>query len=306
MPENAQSPIPPASHGDSDEIGLLDLLLVVAENLKLLIAGPLLMGLVALGVAFAMPRTYESTALLSTEKSNASFNSAMSADKPNASFNPALIASLATSAAVLDAVAPAAGLAPGLSAEQMRQALAARLKASVGRQDKLVTLTAQAPTAEGAQRLAQAVLEEVFVRSKPRSAERTQLERLLQSEGASLATSQQLEQTLAQQMASGAAPTGAAQIYTQLMAANSLKQQTMLELQVKLNGLTDADLVQPPTLPETPIKPKKSLIAVLAALATGFVLLLFVFVRQAWRQAAAGGESADKLQRIRRALGLKP
>lgn len=293
MPENAQPSFSPASHDDNDEIGLLDLLLVVAENLKLLIAGPLLMGLVALGVAFALPRTYESTALLS-------------ADKPNASFNPALIASLATSAAVLDAVAPAAGLAPGLSAEQMRKALAARLKASVGRQDKLVVLTVQAPTAEGAQRLAQAVLEEVFVRSKPRSAERTQLERLLQSEGDSLATSQQLEQTLAQQMASGAAPTGAAQIYTQLMAANSLKQQTMLELQVKLNGLTDADLVQPPTLPETPIKPKKSLIAVLAALATGFVLLLFVFVRQAWRQAAAGGDSADKLQRIRRALGLKP
>jgi len=288
-----------------DEISLLDLLLVVVENLKLLIAGPVLVGLVALGVAFALPRTYESTALLSAQMPGASFSS-NTANQPDASFYPALIASLATSAAVLDAVAPAAGLAPGLSAEEMRKALAARLKSSVGRQDKLVTLTAQAPTAEGAQRLAQAVLEEVFVRSKPRSAERAQLERLLQSEEASLASSQQLEQTLAQQMATGAAPTGGAQIYTQLMAANSLKQQSILALRVKLNGLSDADLVQPPTLAETPIKPKKSLIAVLAALATGFVLLLFVFVRQAWRQAAASSESADKLQRIRRALCLKP
>ena len=60
--------------------------------------------------------------------------------------------------------------------------------------------------------------------------------------------------------------------------------------------------------PERKSKPKKALIAVVATLATGFALLLLVFVRQALRKASADGESAGKLQdlrqHLRRAVGL--
>ncbi len=41
--------------------GLLDLLLVVAENARLLIFGPLLAGLAALGIAFIIPPTFTAT-----------------------------------------------------------------------------------------------------------------------------------------------------------------------------------------------------------------------------------------------------
>jgi len=44
-----------------DEISLLDLLLVVAENARLLIFGPLLAGLAALGIAFVIPPTFTAT-----------------------------------------------------------------------------------------------------------------------------------------------------------------------------------------------------------------------------------------------------
>jgi len=44
-----------------DEISLLDLLLVVAENARLLIFGPLLAGLAALGIAFIIPPTFTAT-----------------------------------------------------------------------------------------------------------------------------------------------------------------------------------------------------------------------------------------------------
>ncbi len=44
-----------------DEISLLDLLLVVAENARLLVFGPLLAGLAALGIAFVIPPTYTAT-----------------------------------------------------------------------------------------------------------------------------------------------------------------------------------------------------------------------------------------------------
>lgn len=62
--------------------------------------------------------------------------------------------------------------------------------------------------------------------------------------------------------------------------------------------------------PERESKPQKALIAVLATLATGFALLLFVFVRQALRNAAQDDESAQKLQPLReawaQALGRHP
>ena len=51
--------------------------------------------------------------------------------------------------------------------------------------------------------------------------------------------------------------------------------------------------------PELKSKPKKALIAVLATLATGFALLLFVFMRQALRNSGQRAESADKLHKIK-------
>ncbi len=62
--------------------------------------------------------------------------------------------------------------------------------------------------------------------------------------------------------------------------------------------------------PEKKSKPKKALIAMLATLGSGFALLLFVFVRQALRNAGQSPESAEKIGRIkasfRRAFGLRP
>jgi uncharacterized protein involved in exopolysaccharide biosynthesis len=47
--------------------------------------------------------------------------------------------------------------------------------------------------------------------------------------------------------------------------------------------------------PELKSKPKKALIAIIATLAAGFALLLFVFIRQAMRNAKQDPESAQKL-----------
>lgn len=64
------------------------------------------------------------------------------------------------------------------------------------------------------------------------------------------------------------------------------------------------DAAQPP---ERKSKPQKALIAIIATLASGFALLLFVFVRQALRNGARDEETASKLAQIktswRRALG---
>ncbi|WP_089963933.1 Wzz/FepE/Etk N-terminal domain-containing protein [Limnohabitans sp. 2KL-3] len=64
------------------------------------------------------------------------------------------------------------------------------------------------------------------------------------------------------------------------------------------------DAAQPPELKS---KPQKALIAIIATLATGFALLLFVFIRQALRNAGQDSEYAQKIQALqaswRKAIG---
>jgi uncharacterized protein involved in exopolysaccharide biosynthesis len=85
------------------------------------------------------------------------------------------------------------------------------------------------------------------------------------------------------------------------------RQFEMAKLDESREGAT-IQVIDPATAPELMAKPKKALIAVLATLATGFLLLLWVFVRQALSNAAQDTESAQKLAGIRvafrRAFGL--
>ena len=79
----------------------------------------------------------------------------------------------------------------------------------------------------------------------------------------------------------------------------------VLSIPRALQGLSRDVVIQPPTLPTIAVAPKKSLIAVLAALASGFVLLLWVFVRRAWQTSAQDPQSGEKQARLRAALGFK-
>ena len=58
-------------------------------------------------------------------------------------------------------------------------------------------------------------------------------------------------------------------------------------------------VVDPAQAPEKKSKPKKAMIALMTTLATGFALLLFSFIRQAWRNAAANPETAAKMAALR-------
>jgi uncharacterized protein involved in exopolysaccharide biosynthesis len=51
---------------DDYEISILDILVVLAEDLRLIVLVPLIVGLIALGVTFVIPKTYQSTAILQT------------------------------------------------------------------------------------------------------------------------------------------------------------------------------------------------------------------------------------------------
>jgi len=57
--------------------------------------------------------------------------------------------------------------------------------------------------------------------------------------------------------------------------------------------------------PTEPVSNKKALIAVMSTLGAGFALLLFVFMRQAWRNASQDPDTAPKMARLRAAFGAR-
>ena len=55
--QSAENSIPMGMQ-DDDEISLLDLLQTIVDNLRLLVLGPLAVGVTALGISFLIPPTY--------------------------------------------------------------------------------------------------------------------------------------------------------------------------------------------------------------------------------------------------------
>ncbi len=272
-----------------NDIGLLDILVTLAENIKLLIIGPLLLGLCVLGICYAVPQSFDSVAVLQAEQP---------------------IASLMTTAAVLDPVATGLGLTRDESAEEARRLLREQVKVAVGRNDKLLTLTASGPTPQQAQAIAQAVLQQTYLQSRPKTSERARLEAQLQGAQGRLKDAQDAAVSVLKRLESSTNTQNSIELargygYADLLGAAAAAQKQAGELQTQLEGVSDAQLVQAPTLPQKASKPKKALLAIGATLATGLVLLLFVFMRQSLRDTAQDAEAAGKLARIRRALGLQ-
>ena len=268
---------------DNDEISLVDLALTVAENLRLLIIGPIAAGLVALGVSSFLPKTFESVAIL------------------NVNDGLETVASLATTAAVLDPVAEQLGLTKSATRDAARVALRGRVSMAVGRKDGLLTLTAKGESGEEAQALANAVLAQLFVSVAPKGQDEVDLEKSL-ALARSLYANNQLVIERSSALMGAAKSENAVNAgllgYAELIALQQSLATKIASDERSLRGLSDANLNQPPILPTQHVAPKRSLISVLAALATGFALLLFVFIRKALASAAVS-EDGERVSQIK-------
>jgi uncharacterized protein involved in exopolysaccharide biosynthesis len=91
-------------------------------------------------------------------------------------------------------------------------------------------------------------------------------------------------------------------------------QETLFELmarQFELARLDEAregaliQVVDSAIPPERKSRPKRALVAIVTSLATGFLLLIAVFVHRAWRNTAATPDGAERLAAISAALGRR-
>ncbi len=88
------------------------------------------------------------------------------------------------------------------------------------------------------------------------------------------------------------------QRYAELIALQQSLAIQIAKDERSLRGLTEASLAQVPTLPKQHVAPKRALISVLAALATDFAPLLFVFIRKVLANAAVG-EDGERVRQIK-------
>ena len=279
---------PNRANSVQNEVGLLDLLVTLAENIRLLVVGPLVVGLCALIVSFLLPQTFQSVAVLQADQTTAS---------------------LMATAAVLDPVIASLGLAKDDTVEEARTKLRERIKANVGRVDKLLTLTVSDRTASQAQAIAKALLQQTYQESRPKGSARVRIGVQLEEARMRLKNAQDASAGVLKRLESNSSGVAVgvelARGYAELLGATGTAQGQVSLLEAQLEGLTDAQLVQAPTLAQKPSQPKKGLIAIGATLATGLALLLLVFIRQAFLNTTPSETTSAKVLRIRNSFRMK-
>jgi len=272
---------------------LLDLLLVVAENLKLLLLGPLLVGLVGLVALGALPQTYQSESYLSVSDGG-----------------QGVIAVMKTPA-VLDSVLSQtqAGI---IIANKQRDRAINKFRFKAASSQKTGALIAKfevdGDSPAAAQSLANALIDAWLLSTLPKPVTKVELERKLKLSKESFDAVSKLIDRQTSESAKSTLPSlqfDVASSVAQLLQLRNGYVDSIAATELALRGVSRDVIESPPTLPTEPVSNKNALIAIMATLGTGFALLLFVFIRQAWRDAAQDPEAAPKVARLRAAFGRK-
>jgi len=377
----------PSSPQDDDEISLLDLLQVIADNLRLLILGPLAAGLLALAITFAIPPTFTaSTSFMPPQQQQSGAAAMLSslgalgglAGAASGLKNPAdQYVAFMKSRSVLDAMVDRFKLTDRYESKFREDARKTLETGSViaGGKDGLISVDVDDKDPQFAAHLANAYVEELgklLNRLAVTEAQQRRLffEKQLTAAKDNLVKSEQaLKASGVNSSALKASPTAAVEGLARLKAGITVQEvklasmrgyltetapdfkqaqtelaamrvqmaraeseepaatgnkgadsdyiskyreykyhETLFELFAKQYEMARVDesregaviqVVDAAQAPEKKSKPKKAMIALMTTLATGFALLLFIFIRQAWRNAATNPETAAKLAALR-------
>jgi LPS O-antigen subunit length determinant protein (WzzB/FepE family) len=272
-----------------DEISLLDILVTLAESWKLLLFGPLVVGILAAGLSFLWPKSYESVAIVRLTE-------------------PEL--ALLSAAPVLDPLIEKFGLLPEFDGiqEDARSFLAKKLVGKLDKKTGLATITATARTPERAQEMAAAGLDALLQELKPKGKNKTQIEQqILMNERIINVSISAITQLKGQINKDGRTEQGmeiTMKYFSMLSAEVAKKEQENIELKRSLSVYGEEVFVQHATLPQKSVWRGLALVVLISVLASGFGLLMFVFVRKAWAGAHQDAVNAEKVARIKRLLGL--
>jgi capsular polysaccharide biosynthesis protein len=288
---------------EENEVSLLDVLLVVAENIRLLILGPLVVCCLSWGVGYVLPQTFTSQAILALPASSPTQGSTTSVTP-----TPGQVAALMVSPLVMDPVARSLGLYKEAGVEEARKQLVRQIKTTTGK-DGLLYLEVSAGTPQEAQALANAVIDGWLKSTAPGVQDRADMEQRLANAKASLESVNALLRRLSLEGADSLGkPLTRGEAGTSLVAIGELQaryQSDVLAIPRAIQGLSRDVVIQVPTLPKTPMAEKRGMIAVLLGVGSGIALLLWVFLRFAWRSAGLDPRAAKKQAKLIAAMRFR-
>ena len=275
------------------ELTLLDILVVLAEQSRLLVIGPIVVGLIVYGFTLFLPNLYTSVAYLA-------LNEAALKDADVLMRLPAVLNSVLKSHNEW-----------GGDLEGRRRALEQKFRWSLVRganrqTAKLSVLEVDSNSPEDAQSLNVALIDAWFEASKPRPETRALLERNLQHHENELTSISNLLSSLEEKAASTLVLPGfnnerAFSISSLLERRMAIVSKTE-EIRQLLQGKSRDLIQEPPSLPVARTWPNRIRLALVGAVASGILLLLFVIARHALLRASAEPEGAEKLARIKKGL----
>lgn len=275
---------------EDDEISLLDILVTLAESWKLLVFGPLIAGVLAGGLSFLWPKTFESVAIVRMTEEEVA---------------------LLHAAPVLDPLIEKFGLLAeaGGSVDDARQGVKARLTFAVDKRTKLATITAKGGTPDAAQALVVSAIAAVLKELQVKGKEKVLIEKTIAINSRVIDSAEDAVESIQRGLKRGA--------LSDLSQESSIKNLAAItsdiakrsyeneQLRQKLEPKGEEVFVQVPGLPQRKTSPNRSLVVITAMLVAGCTLLLWVFVRKAWNVAAQAPVSASKVVSIKKIFGLQ-
>ena len=287
-----------------DEIDLLDLLVTVAESWKLLVFVPLLVGvLTAVGTTF-FQQTYKSDAILRLMEPIKDKDG----NVVSQAFTEQHLAVLHSSV-VLDPLLEPFGYLSRANGvvDTARDALKQDMTTSVNKTTRLVTVSVQSTSPEIAQKINSQALNLLFDELTPKGHMKAGILQSIEHRRQAVVLAEKSIELLVNPSVKGsitATSSDQSGVNTSALVRIVLEnKQVIQELEQSLLSKASEVIIQTPTLPQKPMPRKRAITTMIAILASGFALLLFVFVRKALQNAGTNPESAAKIQRIKQSFG---
>lgn len=295
---------PPTHPTPDDEISLLDILVVLAENFWLLVLAPLAIGALTFGVVSFLPKTYESVAILKLQTVFDEFGN------PQGETDASMVARLSSPELKMSAAGTQAWIRDKkLENSQLASFLQEAAGVTADRQSNLVTLRALAPSPGDAQSFGSALIDTYVQTASPQGAAREIiLNNIKAAQNALAVLNPAIEVLLRVDQQTGKVTTDLASqpasrpALADLVAQRTANENEITALSAALNLNADEIVLQAPTLCEKAVKPNPRRSTLVAVVLSCLFMTTLVLIRAAFRAASKSPGGADKIRRIRKGI----
>jgi capsular polysaccharide biosynthesis protein len=272
-----------------DEVSLLDILLIMAEAWRILIFGPIIAGVLAGGLSYLWPKTYQSIAIVRTTEEN--------------------VAQI-YSPTVLDTIIGELKMIPdrGANMENIREALKVNLKYVSDNKTKLITIMARAQTPEDAHTLLSSAMKAWLQEFEKSGREKDKLKRIIDINNKTIDNLQDLLESMSRKLKredSIQIKEQAIRNYAFFINEINRLEKENEELKNKINPIDVEVVVKAPVIQQQKILPNRSTVVLYAMFASFFLILIYIFIRKAWISSLKNTETAKKIAGIKSAFTLK-